>query len=366
MSSSTVGNFATSNSLYAYLDGKFRQVTPTEIVASQKIYYRSKVSGTVSKPTAWVTIATNKYNDTISVGNGGWSTKVTPIAASKAENVDKYLYLYTCEQRKRLDGTVECTDITLDENTTIIDGGNIITHTVTAEQLNATSINASKSLTVGAMTDAAAATILNSNINVGGRNLSVVADYEEGYLQPDTQNLGTMDDTRQEHTSAYIPVEPDETYVFQNWIAPTTGDSEYLWMAYQLYDSSKALVGNRTAKTAGVDTGLPQHEMYVITIPTGVAFIRISARLYSDGKMKLERGNTATDWTPAPEDTDDAIVNVASDISESLENMDGTLNDFANTLEEQSTDIGESINEVQDQLDALREDFESEVNAREQ
>ncbi len=46
--------------------------------------------------------------------------------------------------------------------------------------------------------------------------------------------------------------------------------------------------------------------------------------------------------------------------------MDGTLNDFANTLEEQSTDIGESINEVQDQLNALKEDFESEINAREQ
>lgn len=83
-------------------------------------------------------------------------------------------------------------------------------------------------------------------------------------------------------------------------------------------------------------------------------------------KIKLEKGNVATDWTPAPEDTDDAIASVASDISESLENMDGTLNDFANTLEEQSTDIGESINEVQDQLNALREDFESEVNAREQ
>lgn len=87
-----------------------------------------------------------------------------------------------------------------------------------------------------------------------------------------------------------------------------------------------------------------------------------------DGRFRImvEMGNMSTDWTPAPEDTDDAIVNVASNISESLENIDGTLNDFANTLEEQSTDIGESINEVQDQLNALREDFESEVNAREQ
>lgn len=91
-----------------------------------------------------------------------------------------------------------------------------------------------------------------------------------------------------------------------------------------------------------------------------------SGKAITISNAKAERGNKATDWTPAPEDTNNAIVNVASDISESLENMDGTLNDFANTLEEQSTDIGESINEVQDQLNALREDFESEVNAREQ
>lgn len=39
-------------SIFAFIDGKFRQVTPTEIMASQRIYYRSKVSGTVPKPTA--------------------------------------------------------------------------------------------------------------------------------------------------------------------------------------------------------------------------------------------------------------------------------------------------------------------------
>ena len=61
----------------------------------------------------------------------------------------------------------------LDDTTTVIDGGNIITGTVTANKLNATDINASKTLTVGAMTDEAAATILNSEIQ---ENIDDVAD----------------------------------------------------------------------------------------------------------------------------------------------------------------------------------------------
>lgn len=380
MTSATQAYFKSSKDLYAYLDGRFRQVTPTEIMASQRIYYRSKVSGTVPKPTAWVTLATNKYNDTVSVGNDGWSTKVTPIAASKAENVDKYLYLYTCEQRKRLDGTVECTDVTLDENTTIIDGGNIITHTITAEQLNATSINASKSLTVGAMTDTAAATILNSNINVGGRNLLPMSDRlgasgtsshglswsfgDDGWIALS----GTIDTT-----SSFAPVfwghtvsesAPDYTWPAGTYTftLETTGTPlVYGLVRVQVYvesDASQYLDGAGTV-TFTATNGIQRIGLYVNANADGET---VNGAL----RYKLEKGTMSTDWTPAPEDTNDAIVNVASDISESLENMDGTLNDFANTLETQSADIGESINEVQDQLNALREDFESEVNAREQ
>ncbi len=181
------------------------------------------------------------------------------------------------------------------------------------------------SLSIGALDSAAQSATLNSNISVGGRNLSVVAEYEEGYLQANAQSLGAMNATRQEHTSAYIPVIAGETYVFQNWVTPTTGGSEYLWMAYQLYDSSKALVGDRPSKTAGTNTGLPQHETYVVTIPTGVAFIRISARLYSDGKMKLEKGNIATDWTPAPEDIDEAIQDATGPLFYGKENSSGYI-----------------------------------------
>ena len=282
---------------------------PEDIEASavkrtQRIWYRKSASGAPSTPgtasSNWVT----KADD----GNDAWTKMHIAINST-------HKYIYTCEQYEMANGTVGYTSVLLDNTITVIDGGNIITGSVTANKLDAASINASKSLTVGAMTDAAASTILNSNVSVGGRNLSVEADYSEGFLQSSATALGPMDATRQEHTSDFIPVKTGDKYVFQTWVTPTTGSTEYLWMAYQLYDSSKALLGSRPSKYAGANTGLPQHEMYEITIPSGAAYIRISARLYSDGKMKLERGNKATDWTSAPEDVESSIIEASKTAS---------------------------------------------------
>ena len=71
------------------------------------------------------------------------------MSKDKTSNTDanKYLYLYTCEQRKRLDGTVEClpnTNALLDESTTIIDGGNIITNSITANEIASNTITANE------------------------------------------------------------------------------------------------------------------------------------------------------------------------------------------------------------------------------
>lgn len=59
----------------------------------------------------------------------------------------------------------------MDDSTTIIDGGNIITHSITANQLDAANINASNMLTIGAFDTNEQQNILNSEISVGGRNL---------------------------------------------------------------------------------------------------------------------------------------------------------------------------------------------------
>ncbi len=122
---------------------------------SQRIYYRSnnsnKPNGT-GLPTSWITANTDIYNTTATAASTtttGWTKKVPPLANSAAADTTKYPYLWTCEQYQLSDGTVGYTEILLDDSNTIIDGGKIITGSITANQLNATNINASGMLTIG-------------------------------------------------------------------------------------------------------------------------------------------------------------------------------------------------------------------------
>lgn len=112
---------------------------PEDITSEeQRIYYRSSVSTKPNGnglPTAWVTKNTNKWNS-VATNADGWSKKVTPISDGKASGVTKYLYLFTCTQSRSISGEVTYSEILLDDSTTVIDGGNIITGSVKANQID--------------------------------------------------------------------------------------------------------------------------------------------------------------------------------------------------------------------------------------
>ena len=90
-------------------------------------------------PIAWVDsegTPTNVYNQ--------WTTKIPPIAESTDEEERKYLFLYTCIQTQIVNGDISHTIALLDDTTTIIDGGQIITGSVDANQIAAHAITADK------------------------------------------------------------------------------------------------------------------------------------------------------------------------------------------------------------------------------
>jgi len=110
-------------------------------------------------------------------------------------------------------------------------------------------------------------------------------------------------------TSEYIPVEPG-TYIYQVWtehIAGTIGKDQ--WHAYCFYDSNKAPIGVRQVRSATVNT-VPSMQYYRwdITVPDGVAYIRIGSRhLQSiNSKVMFERVNLYGGFIPAYEDTEAA------------------------------------------------------------
>ena len=113
-----------------------------------------------------------------------------------------------------------------------------------------------------------------------------------------------------EKTSGLIPVNPGDKVQFQLWV--TTPETSYIWYAYQFFkEDGTALDTNRPAQHLYETTGGYYHVTYPsITVPDGAAYIRVSARMFEDGKIKVEIGTKATDWTPAPEDmaTDDDLT----------------------------------------------------------
>ena len=140
----------------------YDSISATQTSSREQTIYYSASSGTssISANTTWVTDATGAQNT--------WTT-VRP------EYSQSYPVLLVAHQRQtvsQVSGTsCSCTTPIVDKTTTIIDGGHIITGTIDASKLNATNINASNSLTIGALDLNTQDAILNSNINVGGRNL---------------------------------------------------------------------------------------------------------------------------------------------------------------------------------------------------
>lgn len=280
---------------------------------TQRIWYRKSASGAPSTPgtasSNWVT----KADD----GDNAW-TKMHVAISSSAK------YIYTCEQYEMADGTVGYTSVLLDNTITVIDGGNIITGSVTANKLNASDINASKTLTVGAMTDAAAATILNSNVQVGGRNLlvgsSTGANWSYSTFDPSSvvYTRSTTATTESFVRAPNMTFEAGETYTLSCW-AKSNGNVTSMDM-FKVHSSGGG--SHQSRSNIALTT---EYQKIVWTFACNaksdeVAYVRFDnngsttsgteAILYVK-KPKLEKGNIATDGSPAPEDVDSAISDAA-------------------------------------------------------
>lgn len=156
------------------------------------------------------------------------------------------------------------------------------------------------------------------DIEVGGRNLYVVKDVENGYLASDGSGyISASGPVTKEQTSGFISVDPGDEIMYQLWV--TTTDDSYVWYGYQFYGVDKLpLDANRPAVHLYDLAGGTYHVIAdAITVPANAAYIRVSARMFDDGRIKIEKGNKPTDWTPAPEDMASASeVEHATDTAE--------------------------------------------------
>lgn len=156
------------------------------------------------------------------------------------------------------------------------------------------------------------------NLEVGGRNLYIVKDARNGYINSINGSVSEMQAANREQISDFIPVAEGEKLVFQAWAVTTATGSKAgsAWLGYAFYNSEKIYLGSRPNKYGGtIQADGYTYNFYKITVPANAAFIRCSYRRVTDGKAKLERGTLATGWTPAPEDLE-AEVNAAQETAD--------------------------------------------------
>ena len=149
------------------------------------------------------------------------------------------------------------------------------------------------------------------NLEIGGRNLFIDQNSIPGFISA-TEAISAQGSVVKEYTSDFIPVNVGDKYVLQAWVSEITNTTYQAWLAYMFYTdntgASGTKVGSRVAKYG------EQGETYLvydnIIVPTSAKYIRVSYRKYNNGLIKLEKGNKATDWTPAPEDIEASIDNL--------------------------------------------------------
>lgn len=139
------------------------------------------------------------------------------------------------------------------------------------------------------------------DISIGGRNLIKTTDLIVGWID-DTGALryaGDWDKTFL--TGEYISVDAGKEYMFQLF---WTDDNTEAWIVYAYYNANKEFIKVAPNQIYNTD----KYYKEKIIIPSGVAYMRISWEFGAQRAVKLEKGNKATDWTAAPEDTEAKIA----------------------------------------------------------
>ena len=129
------------------------------------------------------------------------------------------------------------------------------------------------------------------NLQIGGRNLIISNNAVYGYVYSNGSVIGS---DRYKATD-YIPVTPGDILIFQLW-SPIVAS---VWIDDTYFDSDKNYV-------TGYDNGSwydgKMRYIIKVIVPNNAAYARFSYSWNNTFKYKLEKGNKATDWTPAPED----------------------------------------------------------------
>jgi len=161
-----------------------------------------------------------------------------------------------------------------------------------------------------------------ADVDVGGTNLWISNAGTFGYLAAN----GTLTLSSSVHHIAstmrrYIPVSPGEKFVYQHW-NPTLIDDATNYGQVAFYNSEKTHIrySDGTTNTGNyecpkVRSADGEHVIRYFTAPPNAAYMRICtcyANDLYDFRVKIERGNVPTAYSPSPEDMSAEAAGISS------------------------------------------------------
>lgn len=204
------------------------------------------------------------------------------------------------------------------------------------------------------------------NIEVGGRNLLVQKNITQGYLSTDGKG-SFIGSGGGDQTSDWIDVSGNKyiTITLYEDFTNTNNSGRYCE-----YDADKNCIN-----TVGYNPR--QKSSIIIELKSNTKYIRVTAIECKTRRYKIEKGNKATDWTPAPEDTQsqiDNITEITTSHTTSISTMQGQIsslisedttikgnydallsryNATVNTVDSMKTTIGEHTTILNSQNDSI-------------
>lgn len=185
-----------------------------------------------------------------------------------------------------------------------------------------------------------------ANIQVGGRNLIAISTSIDNKRIIENYNYDNLYADTGFRTSALISCKEGDSFTLSSF---AEGFLSFGWI-----NSNK----NVFSRPTGYYTVTSKYSKTFIA-PSGTAYCAVSwSKNNLDHNLKLEKGNKATDWTPAPEDVDsdistakvDAISSANASTDEKLKSYE-TITNVDSKISQSATDITSTVKKTYETID---------------
>ncbi|MCO4627944.1 Chromosome partition protein Smc [Streptococcus infantarius subsp. infantarius] len=146
--------------------------------------------------------------------------------------------------------------------------------------------------------------------SLGGRNLIIRSQVQNGYVD----DAGNLVKTNDQFTIGFIDGTDNKQFTVT---APKLGDGLLTWFRLIKYDASKNFLGR---ELFSYDSNNDK-TIKTIILDANVVYFKISFDGVYGEPFKIERGSLATDWSPAPEDAIEEISSLSSQIQQTADGM---------------------------------------------